>query len=99
MEVPAFKKGQGVGANMVYSALETFGRDKVQKIAGFWSGTGDLADNFNSFIKNYDKMGKEAVWKTFTGRQANKYGYTNLEKFDYNIKEKTVTVIFSKPNK
>ena len=53
--------------------------DKIKGINGTWLGTGDLKDNFDSFVKHFDELGDGAVWKTFTGRKAKKHGFTNAE--------------------
>jgi len=77
-DVPSGMKGQGVGANMFQDALDGFG-SKVKGINGTWLGSGNLKDNYNSFVKHYENLGSEAVWKTFTGKQALKHGFTNAE--------------------
>ena len=79
-EVPKDMKGQGVGEKMFESAMKEFGEKNIKGINGTWIGTGDLKDNFDSFVKSLGSMSKEeAAFETFTGKMAKKHGYTNVE--------------------
>jgi len=92
----AEEKGKGIGSRMFDFAVREFG-SKVKKIQGSWGGRGDLADNYNTFIKHYDDLGDEAVWETFTGKQAKKNGFTVIESIRVDKVWKNVEVIFAKP--
>ncbi|MGW6977084.1 hypothetical protein [Streptomyces sp. NPDC054952] len=59
------------------NAFESVGK-KVNGMRGAWNGPGPSDDNlvpFNAAVRG--KMShEEAVWETFTGKFARKYGFT-----------------------
>ena len=93
-DVPSRLKGQGIGTEMFDKSVDLFG-DKIKGINGTWLGTGDLKDNYDAFIKKYKELGDDAVWETFTGRQAKKHGFTNAN-VNPDLDSKRVDVVFTR---
>ncbi len=98
--VPDGMKGQGVGTEMFKDALKTFG-DDIKGVEGLWTygADGKISDNLSSFINNVDWMGgsmtpEQAAFNTWTGRQAKKNGFDQVEVITNEIDE--VRVLFTK---
>ena len=79
IKVPDELKGQGVGKKLFKDAMEKIGPGNVKIIRGNWNAGDQMADNFNSYKKlRATNSADDAARKTFTGKIANEYGFTNV---------------------
>jgi hypothetical protein len=81
------------GRNMFDEAMAAFGSN-VRGVRGTWLGVGDMHSNFDAFYQNLREgmSAEEAAVNTFTGRNAVRHGFTEVEVISYN--ETRVQVVF-----
>lgn len=91
-------RSQYSGADLYQKAIEHFGAYNIQRISGLWDG----GDNYEKFVelKNKGYSDEDAALNTWSGQQAAKYGFIQIESIKYNkVKRRPqkVEVIFTRP--
>ena len=88
------------GHQLYHLMMKHIGVDRIKTVQGIWS----QGDNFKEFFDNVRHLGyshEKAAFETWSGRQAAKYGFTEIA--EIYVEEKPlrgspyVYVIFSKP--
>jgi hypothetical protein len=78
---PASVRKYGTGSDMFADMMNNVGqKTEIKTIVGQWSDSAGLTDNYTEYLRNV-KAGMKpevAAANTWTGRQAAKYGYTEV---------------------
>ena len=99
LNIPPILRGQGIASRIFAEAVED-----AEKFTATWVKSEIYSDEkesqsvnltqFNYFVKEKGLTREKAAWKTWSGRQAKKHGFTNVEVVD--LEDGGIKAIFTK---